>query len=85
MPKGMLPRAQSERFVPLKGGSKNELRFPPGRLKNWPNVEDVDILVRPTRAWVMNVLPLVSVDEEGRDCPHGHPGDVWDEQIRLLG
>ena len=62
--KGMLPRAQSERFVPLKGGSKTELRFPKGRLKNWPNVEDVDILVRPTRAWVMNVLPLVSIDEE---------------------
>ena len=61
---GMLPRAQSERFVPLKGGSKNELHFPKGRLKNWPNVEDVDILVRPTRAWIMNVLPLVSVDEE---------------------
>ena len=61
---GMLPRAQSDRFVPLKGGSKTELRFPPGQLKNWPNVEDVDILVRPTRAWIMNVLPLVSVDEE---------------------
>ena len=27
---GMLPRAQSERFVPLKGGSKTELRFPQG-------------------------------------------------------
>lgn len=61
---GRLPRAQSERFVPLSGGSKNELHFPKGRLKNWPNVEDVDILIRPTRAWVMNVLPLVSVDED---------------------
>ena len=61
---GMLPRAQSERFVPLKGGSTTELRFPKGRLKNWPNVEDMEILVRPTRAWVMNVLPLVAVDEE---------------------
>lgn len=61
---GMLPRAQSERFVPLSGGSKNELRFPKGRLRSWPNVEDVEILVRPTRAWVMNVLPLVSVDED---------------------
>ena len=27
-------------------------------------MKDVDILVRPTRAWVMNVLPLDSVDEE---------------------
>ena len=60
---GILPRARSERFVPRSGGSKTELRFPKGRLRNWPNVEDVEILVRPTRAWMMNVLPLVSVDE----------------------
>ena len=58
---GMLPRAQSERFVP--NGSATELRFPEGKLKNWPNVEDVEIVVRPTRLWTMNVLPLVSVDE----------------------
>ncbi|WP_145081396.1 right-handed parallel beta-helix repeat-containing protein [Aureliella helgolandensis] len=59
---GRLPRARSERFVPK--GSATELRFPKGQLKNWPNVEDVEILVRPTRLWTMNVLPLVSVDEE---------------------
>lgn len=63
---GMLPRAQSARFVPLKGSSKTAFRFPKGRLKNWPNVNDVEIVVRPTRAWMMNVLPLVSVDEEKR-------------------
>ena len=59
---GMLPRAQSERFVPR--GSATELKFPRGLLKNWPNVTDVEILVRPTRAWIMNVLPLVSVDQQ---------------------
>ena len=59
---GMLPRAQSERFVPE--GNATELRFPKGRLKNWPNVTDVEIVVRPTRKWTMNVLPLASVDEE---------------------
>lgn len=62
--KGMLPRARSERFVPLKGSNSTRLHFPKGRLKNWPNVTDVDILVRPTRAWMMNVLPLASVDED---------------------
>ena len=59
---GMLPRAQSERFVPK--GNAIELRFPKGRLKNWPNVNDVEIIVRPTRKWTMNVLPLASIDEE---------------------
>ena len=59
---GMLPRAQSERFVP--NGNASELHFPKGRLKNWPNVTDVEIVVRPTRKWTMNVLPLASVDEK---------------------
>ncbi|MDB4766398.1 right-handed parallel beta-helix repeat-containing protein [bacterium] len=62
---GMLPRAQSERFVP--NGSATELRFPSspkGLFKNWPNVTDVEIVVRPTRKWTMNVLPLASVDEK---------------------
>lgn len=59
---GMLPRARSKRFVP--NGSSTELRFPKGQLKNWLNVTDVEILVRPTRLWTMNVLPLVAVDEE---------------------
>lgn len=59
---GMLPRAQSEPFVPH--GTKTELNFPKGRLKNWPNLADVEIVVRPTWPWMVNVLPLASVDEE---------------------
>jgi hypothetical protein len=59
---GMLPRARSERFVPR--GDATELQFPEGLLKNWPNVTDVEIVVRPTRLWTMNVLPLASVDEK---------------------
>ncbi|WP_231617427.1 right-handed parallel beta-helix repeat-containing protein [Novipirellula aureliae] len=61
---GLLPRARSEGFIPLGGGSRNQLHFPAGRLKNWPNVEDVEIIVRPHHAWISNVLPLESVDEE---------------------
>lgn len=61
---GMLPRARSSGFIPLAGGSRSQLRFPAGRLKNWTNVEDVEIIVRPHHAWICNVLPLASVDEE---------------------
>ncbi len=61
---GMLPRAQSESFKPLKGSNATELHFPEGKLKNWDNVEDVEILVRPTRDWIVNMLPLASVDEK---------------------
>ncbi|MGJ8592756.1 MAG: right-handed parallel beta-helix repeat-containing protein [Aquaticitalea sp.] len=61
---GMLPRAQSERFMPLEGSNKKKLYFPKGKLKNWSNIEDVEILVRPTREWIVNMLPLTSVDEK---------------------
>ncbi|MGB7346821.1 MAG: right-handed parallel beta-helix repeat-containing protein [Pirellulaceae bacterium] len=61
---GLLPRAKSSGFIPLRGGSRNTLHFPKGRLKNWPNVTDVEIVVRPHHAWISNVLPLASVDEE---------------------
>ena len=61
---GMLPRAKSSGFIPLAGGGRNKLHFPKGRLKNWSNVEDVEIVVRPHHAWISNVLPLVSVDEK---------------------
>jgi hypothetical protein len=60
---GLLPRARSQGFIPLDGGSRNQLHFPPGRLQNWPNVEDVEIVVRPHHAWIVNILPLTSVDE----------------------
>ncbi|MFC7338702.1 right-handed parallel beta-helix repeat-containing protein [Haloferula chungangensis] len=61
---GMLPRARSKGFVPLKGSSRNRLRFPKGALKEWSNVEDVEIHVRPHHAWILNILPLQSVDEK---------------------
>lgn len=61
---GMLPRARSKGFIPLKGGSKTELHFPEGRLRNCSNVTDVEIIVRPHHAWISNILPLESVDEK---------------------
>ncbi len=61
---GLLPRARSKGFIPLEVGSRNELHFPAGQLKNWPDLEDVEIVVRPHHAWVVNILPLESVDEQ---------------------
>ncbi len=63
---GLLPRARSAGFIPLPGGTRDTLHFPEGRLKNWPNVEDVEIVVRPHHAWIVNVLPLASVDERAQ-------------------
>ncbi|MBB3207962.1 hypothetical protein FHS27_003789 [Rhodopirellula rubra] len=59
---GMLPRARSAGFIPRRGGSRTALNAPPGVLRNWDNVEDVEIIVRPHHAWIVNVLPLRSVN-----------------------
>jgi parallel beta-helix repeat protein len=61
---GMLPRARSAGFITLEGGGRDRLHFPEGRLKDWSNVEDVEIVVRPHHAWIVNILPVVSVDEK---------------------
>ncbi len=61
---GMLPRASSAGFIPLPGGSRTRLHFPKGKIKDWSNLEDVEVIVRPHHAWISNVLPLESVDEE---------------------
>jgi len=61
--RGRLSRARDAGFSPTKSGDKRSLNFPKGRLKNWDNVEDVEIQIRPYRPWVINMLPLASVDE----------------------
>lgn len=61
---GMLPRAQSKGIITEEGkNGRNRLQFPEGFLKNWSNVTDVEIKVRPHHAWIVNMLPLESVDE----------------------
>ncbi|BDS05854.1 peptidase [Oceaniferula spumae] len=60
---GSLPRARSAGFIPPKDGNRNTLYFPKGALKNWSNIEDVEVVVRPHHAWIVNILPLSSVNE----------------------
>lgn len=63
---GLLPRARSKGFIPAKS-SRNQLRFPDGvMLRDWPNLQDVEIVVRPHHAWVVNLLPLESLDVSQR-------------------
>ena len=73
-----VPRARSRGFEPtkvIKGGDggyadwtgvveadRNSLWFPAGALRNWPNLEDIEVVVQPV-GYVINYLPLASVDE----------------------
>lgn len=60
---GRLNRARKKGFNPTKTGTQKTLYFPPGMLKNWSNLNDVEIFIRPLNPWTVNMLPLEFVDE----------------------
>ncbi|MFC1760855.1 right-handed parallel beta-helix repeat-containing protein [Planctomycetota bacterium] len=60
---GRLNRARDAGFPVTQSGDRRTLHFPEGRLRNWGNISDVEVQVRPGVAWVVNMLPLESVDE----------------------
>lgn len=66
---GHLPRARMAGFQPEKNyddpeASKTELYYPAGAgIKNWSNLQDIELIIRPDMPWVMNILPVASVDE----------------------
>lgn len=62
---GMLPRAQSKGIITqLKKNGRNRLQYPDGFIKKWDNIKDVELKVRPHHAWIVNMLPLSSVNEK---------------------
>lgn len=63
--RGRLSRARNSGFAYTKPGDKRTLHFPSGALKDWDNLEDVELHLRPGRAWLTNMLPLASVDDAG--------------------
>jgi parallel beta-helix repeat protein len=92
----MLPRARGKGWVPegvplddwWKGvfasiEDKSTFRFPAGALKNWENLEDVEIRVFPA-GYTMNILGLASVDEKARvartSVPATYPIEPWPEE-----
>lgn len=66
---GILSRARGPGFSPtrdyksVEGMDKSTLPFPSGALKAWPNLSDVEVVIRPSYGWILNILPLESVDE----------------------
>lgn len=69
-----LPRARMRGFTPRLDLSREDwerrreevdrtvLEFPEGTVKPWSNMGDVELLVRPMWPWVVNYLPLESID-----------------------
>ena len=64
----MLPRARSKGVTPTKLYKRGQpadrvtLDCPPGLIRPWSNVKDVEVVVVPTYPWVVNILPLAGAD-----------------------
>ena len=79
---GHLPRAQGNGFVPGdppagadgadRTGRLRNLYFPAGAIRNWSNLDDVEIVIRYSST--MNILGLESVDEAAQVAWTSLPG-----------
>ncbi len=64
-----LPRACGRGFNPSrviprgKARDRRVVHFPPGALADLPNLRDAELVIVPCFFWVMNILPIESVDE----------------------
>lgn len=64
-----MPRARGKGFASTKqyewhGPPTDMIEFPPGALKNYPDIRHAEIVARTSAAWAMNIVPLLSVDEK---------------------
>ena len=74
-----LPRARGPGFAPtstMPRGTRDRqtLHFPEGALENWPDLPGAELLIIPSYFWVMNILPIESVDESARVAKTAVPG-----------
>ena len=64
-----LPRARGNGFASTQqyewhGPPTDMIEFPPGALKNYPDIRHAEIVARTSAALAMNIVPLLSVDEK---------------------
>ncbi len=84
----MLPRARGKGFVPVIDAfgrdqqphlrSRTVMYYPADApIRNWENVDDVEIVIRPWALWVMNILPVATVNEASRTLTTAIPGTYF--------
>ena len=79
-----LPRARTQGFAPdtefhprdnpSDSLDRYTLHYPPGAVRNWPNLADIELLIIPSFPWWMNVLSFASIDEARRVARTTIPG-----------
>ena len=79
----MLPRARSRGFIPNSENVtsrknhwmyRDTIRFPESAIRDWENLEDVELFTRTNQGYIANYLPLKKVDEENLVAYTAIPG-----------
>lgn len=93
--KGFLPRARSVEYT-ARGRhrglldrleNRDVLEYPAGSIRRWANLPDVEIFSRPNHHWLVNYLPIASIDEaEGTvrttiPATYTPTGSFWIENV----
>ena len=76
---GRLPRARGDGFsqtnsTPRGSQDYQTVQFPAGAVKRYANLKDIELRVVPSRYWIMNLLPIESIDETTRTIKTSVPG-----------
>lgn len=63
-----LPRARGKGFsqtnqTPRGSQDHTTVRFPPGAVRRYADLQDAELVVIPMHYWVVNILPIASIDE----------------------
>jgi len=63
---GIIPRAKSETFFTDEGSNKSKVRIPAKSFKDWSKPSEMEVVVRPHHAWIVNILPVRKLNAAGR-------------------
>jgi len=74
-----LPRACGPGFSPTNRTPRGTqdwqtVEFPEGAVARYANLNDVELRIVPSRFWIMNILPVASVDQASRTLKTALPG-----------
>ncbi len=61
---GFAPAVEYEAFTNPGEDTLFTLPFPPGAMREYGNLADAELVIRPNYQWVLNILPLAEVDEK---------------------
>ena len=81
---GALPCARSKPFISADGSSRTEVRIPEQHFRSWRDPQNLDVVVRPHHAWIVNVLPVSKLNSKKRSLKVTVPATYAMSQLHFL-